>query len=500
MTPRSEEINFVSSNQITSILNRIDTPLLRKSLALLGHPFTFGALFVLLLNDHWWRRVEPSWWTGKIGDFAWLFFAPLALAVLLALVLPRIAAGQIAQEKIIGFLAFGSVGGLFSLAKILPGVRDALGHTSLLLFGAPLAMTADPTDLIALPALLASAWMWFRQPNQQPLFPERGWVALPLAALLTIANSAAPNHGITCLAQTEQGIQAVSSYWAFTSTDGGITWTGKYGAPKCSPNAKLNLLVDTRNPNIQYRLSPGKSIERTTDGGNAWQIVFQLDTASEAQKAYYLKTYSGSLDINPGPHDAILDTATGNMIFAMGHEGVLIYKPDGSWSWAGVGEHRRAEMSQISAIFTLLRGELALAGALLLLLLSAWRLRLPHRWLRKVFVIVGWAAWVCAIFLFPSALAYGYGAMISGMLVAAASLIALPVGIEAGIGLFRKARRRFWSALVLALAGALLFLLPYVLWSLNTLPVYTWASVFALIIGLIVLAAGLLLVRNPDSQ
>jgi hypothetical protein len=28
----------------------------------------------LLINDHLLREFWPSWWTGKIGDFAWLLF------------------------------------------------------------------------------------------------------------------------------------------------------------------------------------------------------------------------------------------------------------------------------------------------------------------------------------------------------------------------------------------------------------------------------------------
>jgi hypothetical protein len=36
---------------------------------------------VLLLNDHLFRIHWPGWWTGKLGDFAWLFFFPFALAL-----------------------------------------------------------------------------------------------------------------------------------------------------------------------------------------------------------------------------------------------------------------------------------------------------------------------------------------------------------------------------------------------------------------------------------
>jgi hypothetical protein len=36
----------------------------------LSHPIAIVALIALLFNDHVWRRVAPSWLTGKMGDFA----------------------------------------------------------------------------------------------------------------------------------------------------------------------------------------------------------------------------------------------------------------------------------------------------------------------------------------------------------------------------------------------------------------------------------------------
>jgi hypothetical protein len=45
-----------------------------RSLACLTHPFSLAAMALLLLNDHIFRVFWPSWFTGKLGDFAWLFF------------------------------------------------------------------------------------------------------------------------------------------------------------------------------------------------------------------------------------------------------------------------------------------------------------------------------------------------------------------------------------------------------------------------------------------
>ena len=63
-------------------------PSLYRSLRTLAHPLTWLALALLLVNDHLLRVLWPSWWTGKLGDFAWLFFAPLVLAALVSLIIP----------------------------------------------------------------------------------------------------------------------------------------------------------------------------------------------------------------------------------------------------------------------------------------------------------------------------------------------------------------------------------------------------------------------------
>ncbi len=80
----------------------------RAALWSLGHPATLAAVALLLLNGHLLRRAWPSWLTGKLGDFAWLFFAPLALVAVLTLVLPRRLAGR---ERLAGLLAFPLGGG-----------------------------------------------------------------------------------------------------------------------------------------------------------------------------------------------------------------------------------------------------------------------------------------------------------------------------------------------------------------------------------------------------
>src|SRR3972149_6580371 len=57
----------------------------RLALAALGPPASLGAVALLLLNDHFLKQAYPSILTGKLSDFAGLFFFPFLLGVLVGL-------------------------------------------------------------------------------------------------------------------------------------------------------------------------------------------------------------------------------------------------------------------------------------------------------------------------------------------------------------------------------------------------------------------------------
>lgn len=79
-----------------------------KAIQILSNPITLGTIALLFINDHLLRKAWPSWWTGKIGDFAWLYFAPFVAAALLAWLIPP---KWKKQEQVVGILAFGLTGG-----------------------------------------------------------------------------------------------------------------------------------------------------------------------------------------------------------------------------------------------------------------------------------------------------------------------------------------------------------------------------------------------------
>ncbi len=80
------------------------------------HPITLGSMFLLFLNDYILRVYTPSWFTGKPGDFTWLFFFPYLLTATIVWGLPK---GWIQKNTPI-LTSIGFTVMLFTLGKVWP--------------------------------------------------------------------------------------------------------------------------------------------------------------------------------------------------------------------------------------------------------------------------------------------------------------------------------------------------------------------------------------------
>ena len=118
--------------------------LLQHALNSLAHPVSIGAAIFLLFNALIWQRFWPSWWTGKIGDFAWMVIGPFLVVLLLVLCLPTF----FRDNFFVGISAVFITGAGFGLLKIwLP--LNTLVTTWLGNLGFTLKLSADPSDLIS---------------------------------------------------------------------------------------------------------------------------------------------------------------------------------------------------------------------------------------------------------------------------------------------------------------------------------------------------------------
>jgi hypothetical protein len=131
-------------------------PALRPIRALL-HPLWLGSLAVLVLNDHVLKGagILPGAVTGKLSDFAGLVVAPVLLAALVRVRGPR---GLLAAHVAVG-VVFSAIQLSAIAAELWSGAMAAVGF--------PWLITRDPTDLMALPALLVSHWL-LRGAMQRP--------------------------------------------------------------------------------------------------------------------------------------------------------------------------------------------------------------------------------------------------------------------------------------------------------------------------------------------
>jgi hypothetical protein len=466
--------------------------ILHGSLVSLAHPVTLAALLLLLVNDQVLRRWWPSTVTGKLGDFAWLFFMPLVLTALLALVAPTRSQRLV---RLAAPLGFGVTGAIFALAKTLPSAHDAVMRVAGLLAGFPIGWRRDPTDLVALLALVPAWVLWRRQIEHLPSAAQqatrdRGWVVLPLAALLTLANGPAPDPGICRLEAAGGQIVATSAYGMWTSTDSGLTWVPGSNGAQHTPVGLPEAVVDPRNPSTQYRVDGNGAVERSEDRGATWQIERYVGT-SEAERTYYARTHTGNPSVGAVPCAVAADPATGNIIFGMGHAGVLVRTPAGQWQRVGVGAYQQYGFT-LQAMLTLLIFELQLAVGVFLLVVATLALPLGgRRRLRTVFAVLAWLAWIGCTLLAPiSSTAGPYGPGIMGIALLVGGVIAFPLAADATLRAGFASRRLFGRLLGVGLAAALLFILPFLLWAAAALPNYTLALAFAYLLAGAALYAG----------
>jgi hypothetical protein len=104
-------------------------------------------------------------------------------------------------------------------------------------------------------------------------------------------------------------------------------------------------------------------------------VEYQIVPVTQGQKAYYFKTHSGSPVLLDSPQDAIFDAANGNMIFTMGHEGVLVRQAEGEYKLVQVGPYGKIKTAQLDVLVTILSGEFALAvcfGGLVVVVLGMY--------------------------------------------------------------------------------------------------------------------------------
>jgi len=223
-------------------------------------------------------------------------------------------------------------------------------------------------------------------------------------------------------------------------------------------------------------------VESQAGTNGVWKKEYSLKPMNVREQAYIQKTRSGNVYFAILPLNAVFDPNSGNLVLAMGQDGALVRKSDGTWLGVAVGPytHRSLEAAGFGGMLVLLQGEIVLAVIAVLIAFSILSVRAhPRRfdWLRLLGSLILWGA-VAGIF--SPALANGsYVQLIVVTGLLAAGLWSLGWVIADAIRL----GRRSLAVAGLALAAGILYLIPYLLWGYGILPEYYTAALVGTILA-----------------
>ncbi|MEZ0448628.1 hypothetical protein [Cellulomonas sp. ICMP 17802] len=317
----------------------------------LTHPVTCVALVVLVVNDHLLKAALGTWWTGKLSDVAWLVVVPPLVAVAVSGLARVVDAGEPSAARC-AWTSTALVGVVFAVVK----TTSPAAHLASSVLGAvagPSRVLADPTDLLALPAL-ALAWHVGRvtrtRARRRPRRELRWLVVLPLVVLATAATSSISDppdgamqvgvvDGVLVVGMaTDLDLTTTSWYvsedgeeWRYlreqwtadATTDAFVAAGGSLGTTCAAPTGSECYQV----------AAEGVGVSRSADGGDTWEVDWAVPPD-------VLRALATRYDPDGQPlrtHGvAILPTQDGYRVYAAnGGDGLAVRDEHGTWTRIG---------------------------------------------------------------------------------------------------------------------------------------------------------------------
>ena len=311
----------------------------------LTHPATLTALAVLLLNDLVFKSLWPgSWVTGKLSDLAWVVFASPLLAFLLSFLVARSAPSRRASfiASYIGlpllYAAFNTFEPVHNL--ILRGLSIASGGTA----GSPL----DVTDSLVIPlGLVIAVWVWRRRVASPESFRLRGTLLMAgVAALASVATSqASPELGIREIGVSADGATHVVAVGRtqYRSDDGGLSWA--VGSGDLRQIEWGGERVDT--PRGRYEVHGPDILLVDADGRSeaVYSTAYMQEESNVWVQEHATTHLRGLREVAIAPSGIIYDERSGNLIAAMGIQGVVVGTSDRVWTRQAVGAYSPVNFS-----------------------------------------------------------------------------------------------------------------------------------------------------------
>ena len=184
------------------------------------------------------------------------------------------------------------------------------------------------------PALLAAGVATFATVATSYLPPDVGINRAGIAS----------NEAIVASGSNEEGS------FQYIGGNGGLIWTPGY----LGTNIEWGGL-EVETPRGKFKIQDSDIVVRTVDG--EWTVIYSAAYLQQEANFWIqgeATTQFGLREITRRPLSIIYDRRSGNLIVAMGFEGVLVGTPDGGWSRVAVGDYSPTDFSTAGKAFALL--------------------------------------------------------------------------------------------------------------------------------------------------
>ena len=328
----------------------------QRCAASLTHPVTLFAVLVLLLNDLVFKALWSNpWTTGKLSDLAWVIFASPLLVTLLS----PLAGGSVVRQRVVFLTAYVGLPALYAAFNTFQSLHDwIMGGFGLLTNGSA-GSPLDVTDSLVIPFGLAVAlWVWRHSGvGRANLRTRLTLIAVGVAVFATIATSEpGPEYGITdIVVDTEGTLLGNAGHGAgYSSTDGGMTWTC------CGRKTKDVAFKDSnvvRTARGTFRIN-GRDVVLILDD-DSHEVVYSVPHWNDANvwiqsKSVDLQNVGTVRRPSQEPYGMIYHEQSGNIVVAVGVQGVVVGILDGKWTPVAVSGYRLGNLSFSNKLTTLL--------------------------------------------------------------------------------------------------------------------------------------------------
>jgi hypothetical protein len=452
-----------------------------SALAWLGHPLTVIAVVVLLLNDHLFKLLWPGPVTGKLSDVAGLIVAPPLLNLLLCR--PRVSVLL--------------TGAAFTLVKTT-AIGAALASEAWTLAWGPSRVLADPTDLIALPALYVAWWIW-NHPDARAVRLARAAVVIPVAVLAVAATAQADTFrpysayavdvvdGAIVVA-TRGGLSMNPVRTGFASSDGGRTWSSR--AVPSVPLPKTSACVPDQ-PDRCYRIVPTRlKVEESRNG--QWVTAWEVSPSGQDRLARaHPPQFTEDAEVVASLGIAVQKLSGGYVVVvANGADGIALRDVSGAWHRLGWAEKGFDSSSAVS-LSAPGRYEDSVPMAALLAALAAGLVALGCGVRRSGFAVAALTLWV-GVWSFYSGV---NTPILFNPYAVLFAMVAVPIGATGMIvnAVRSGTRLRVWAiGTVTAAVAYYVIMMPFYAWSAGWLEDYSLASGLSIALGIAAASAGVL--------